>query len=227
MATIHFHETTTATPEQFVAGLTDFGPGRSKLFGNSADDYLKVHDQGPTEADVTEGSGGVWERLHYDWSDPNRVVMTTTDSNAWGGASGHTYTFTRQPDGTTDVDVVVVREGKNLKGRLARARARDRRQGPSWQRRSQTPSRRSRPGRTAPTENAADEDGRPRSAAAATTARDRGPGPRAGRTRRRTRPAPRPRTPRKSTRARRAPAYGPPPGGRASRHGPRASPQPS
>ena len=44
--------------------------------------------------------------------------MTTTDSNVWGGASGHTYTFTRRPDGTTDVDVVVVREGKNLKGRL-------------------------------------------------------------------------------------------------------------
>ena len=36
----------------------------------------------------------------------------------WGGASGHTYTLTRQPDGTTDVDVVVVREGKNLKGRV-------------------------------------------------------------------------------------------------------------
>ena len=118
MPTIHFNETTTSTPEQFVAGLTDFGPGRSKLFGNSADDYLKVHDQGPTEADVTEGSNGIWERLQYDWSDPNRVVMTTTDSNVWGGASGHTYTFTRQPDGTTDVDAVVVREGKNLKGRV-------------------------------------------------------------------------------------------------------------
>ena len=118
MSTIHLHQTTTATPEQFVAGLTDFGPGRSKLFGNSADEYLKVHDQGPSQADVTEGSGGIWERLHYDWSDPNRVVMTTTDSNVWGGDSGHTYTFTRQPDGTTDVDVVVVRDGKNLKGRL-------------------------------------------------------------------------------------------------------------
>ena len=47
MSTIHLHQTTTATPEQFVAGLTDFGPGRSKLFGNSADEYLKVHDQGP------------------------------------------------------------------------------------------------------------------------------------------------------------------------------------
>jgi hypothetical protein len=77
-----------------------------------------VHEQGPKEADVTEGSGGIWERLHYDWSDPNRVVMTTTDSNVWGRGSGHTYTFTRRPDGTTDLDVVVVREGKNLKGRL-------------------------------------------------------------------------------------------------------------
>ena len=117
MPTIHLKETTTATPEQFVAALTDFGPGRSKLFGNSADEYLKVHQQGPHQADVTEGSGGIWERLHYDWSDPNRVVMTTTDSNIWGGASGHTYTFTRRPDGKTDLDAVVVRDGKNLKGR--------------------------------------------------------------------------------------------------------------
>jgi hypothetical protein len=46
------------------------------------------------------------------------VVLTTTDSNTWGGASGHTYTFTRRPDGLTDIDVVVVRDGKNLKGRL-------------------------------------------------------------------------------------------------------------
>ena len=122
MSTIHLRQTTTSTPEQYVAGLTGFGPGRSKLFGNSADDYLKVHDRGRSQADVTEGSGGIWERLHYDWSDPNRVVLTTTDSNVWGGASGHTYTFTRQPNGTTDidvvVDVVVVRDGKNLKGRV-------------------------------------------------------------------------------------------------------------
>ena len=118
MSTIRLHQTTTLTPEQYVAGLTDFGPGRSKLFGNSADVYLKVHHKGPTEADVTEGSGGIWERLHYDWSDPNRVVLTTTDSNLWGGASGHTYNFTRHPNGTTDIDVVVVRDGKNLRGRL-------------------------------------------------------------------------------------------------------------
>ena len=118
MSTIHFKEYTTSTPEQFVAGLTDFGPGRSELFGKSADEYLEVHRRGETEADVTEGSGGVWERLHYDWSDPDRVVMTTTDSNVWGGASGHEYVFTRKSDGTTRLDAFVIREGKNLKGRL-------------------------------------------------------------------------------------------------------------
>jgi hypothetical protein len=67
---------------------------------------------------VTEGSGGTWERLAYDWSDPHLVVAKTTDSNAWGGRSGHTYTFTRRPDGRTEIDYVVVREGKNLKGRF-------------------------------------------------------------------------------------------------------------
>ncbi|WP_216910505.1 SRPBCC family protein [Nocardia noduli] len=121
MPTLHFTETTTATPEEFLAALTDFGPDREKLFGNSAGQYLEVHHRGPTEADVTEGSRGIWERLHYDWSDPRRVVMTTTDSNLWGGHSGHTYTFTPRPDGKTDIDVTVVREGKNLKGRAVGA----------------------------------------------------------------------------------------------------------
>ncbi len=47
MSTIHLHQTTTVTPEQFLAGLTDFGPGREELFGNSADNYLQVHHAGP------------------------------------------------------------------------------------------------------------------------------------------------------------------------------------
>jgi hypothetical protein len=118
MSMIHFREATTSTPEQFIAGLTDFGPGRSKVFKNSADAYLTVHYQGRHQADVTEGSGGIWERLLYDWSDPSHVKLTTIDSNVFGGASGYTYALTRRPDGTTDVDVIIVREGKNLKGRV-------------------------------------------------------------------------------------------------------------
>jgi hypothetical protein len=118
MFTIHLTQATKLTPGQYIAGLTDFGPGRSKLFSNSADDYLKVHRVGPTDADVTEGSGGVWERLHYDWSNPERVVLTTTDSNVWGGRSGYTYTFGRSADGRNDVDVVIVRQGKTAKGHV-------------------------------------------------------------------------------------------------------------
>lgn len=118
MSTLHFHQAIASTPEQFIAGLTDFGPGRSKLFPNSADASLQVHRLGTNEADVTEGGGGTWERLHYDWSDPQHVRLTTTDSNVFGGASGYVYTLTPRSDGTTDVDVVIVREGKNLKGRV-------------------------------------------------------------------------------------------------------------
>ena len=118
MTTLHFHQKSTATPEQFLAALTDFGPGRSELFANSADEYLEVHDQGADWADVTEGSHGVWERLHYDWSELPRIEMTTVDSNVWGGASRHTYRLYPLPEGTTVVDALIVREGKNLKGRL-------------------------------------------------------------------------------------------------------------
>jgi hypothetical protein len=118
MSKIHFHQATSLTPEQYVAGLTDFSPGRAKLFSKSADDYLRVHSVDATAADVTEGSGGVWERLYYDWSDPKRVVLKTTDSNVWNGSSGYTYTFKPLPEGKTDVDVVIVRAGKNAKGKV-------------------------------------------------------------------------------------------------------------
>ena len=77
-----------------------------------------MHSRSATDADVTEGTGGVWERLHYDWSDPTRIVITDTDSNAWGGRSGYLYTLTARPDGRTDIDEVVTRDGKNLKGRI-------------------------------------------------------------------------------------------------------------
>lgn len=113
---MHLRHTTMLTPEQFIAGLTDFGPGRSKLFANSADEYLEVHYLGRSQADVTEGSRGIWERLYYDWSDPNCVVLTTTDSNVWECGSSYTYSFTRRTDGTTDIEVLIAREGNNLKG---------------------------------------------------------------------------------------------------------------
>ena len=55
------------------------------------------------------------ERLHYDWSDPTRIVITDTDSNVWGGRSGYVYTLSARPDGRTDIDEVVTRNGKTSK----------------------------------------------------------------------------------------------------------------
>ncbi len=120
MATIHLKESTAVPSERFVAALTNFGPGRGKIFAYSHEDSVKVNARGGTWADVTEGSaGGAWERLRYDWSQPNVVCLTTVDSNIWSSGSGWTYTLTPRQDGGTDVDLVVVHMGRNLKGRVA------------------------------------------------------------------------------------------------------------
>ena len=124
MTTIKVTEQTTATPEQFLQALTDFGPDRSQIWTNSQPEFLVVHDRGDTWADVTEGSkaaGAVWERLRYDWSNPTDIVLTTTDSNTWGRGSGHRYTLTRSADGATSVHAVVVRDGISVKGRVIAA----------------------------------------------------------------------------------------------------------
>jgi hypothetical protein len=121
MPTVHLTETTTATPQQFIAALTDFGPQRGKIWRNSQPEYLQIHSLTDTSADVTEGSsagGGTWERLRYDWSQPNHVTMTTIDSNIWGKRSGHSYTLTPTTGGGATIDVVVVRQGISPKGRL-------------------------------------------------------------------------------------------------------------
>ena len=52
---------------------------------------------------------------------PTVSCSTTTDSNTWANTSTHTYTLTPRPDGKTDIDVVVVRHGKNLKGHVLAA----------------------------------------------------------------------------------------------------------
>ena len=41
-STPEIHRTTTSPPKQFVAGLTDFEPGRSQLVSNSADKHISI-----------------------------------------------------------------------------------------------------------------------------------------------------------------------------------------
>jgi Polyketide cyclase / dehydrase and lipid transport len=120
MGRVHVRAHGDVPPDRFVAALTDFGPARHEVFGNSDPRHLAVHDRGTTWAEVTEGSGaggGVWQRLRYDWSTPDLITLEVLDSNAFGPGSRWTYRVTPQGAGT-EVDLQVVRVPNTTKGRV-------------------------------------------------------------------------------------------------------------
>jgi hypothetical protein len=120
MPRIEFELTTTVAPERFIAALTDFSPARAETWPNVDAEHLKVHEVGPTWADVTEGSslaGGVWERNRYDWSTPGMVRVLTSESNTW--RPGSSWLYMVEPAGTgSHIKVTVDRRPANLRGRL-------------------------------------------------------------------------------------------------------------
>lgn len=121
MATIRIREHGRFPPERFVAALTDFGPGRSELWGNSQSGFLEVHREGDGWAEVTEGSsvaGGIWQRYRYDWSKHGVVRLEVLDSNAFGKGSFWEYRLTPEPGGGTRIDLMIHRRPTTLKGRL-------------------------------------------------------------------------------------------------------------
>jgi len=120
MGRVHVRAHGAVSPERFVAALTDFGPGRSEVWGNSRPADLVVHDHGDTWADVTEGSaaGGVWQRLRYDWSEPDVVTLEVLDSNAFGPGSRWTYRVESDGAGGCLVDLTIVRVPTTTRGRV-------------------------------------------------------------------------------------------------------------
>src|SRR6476646_4315994 len=91
MSTLHLRQTTNATPEQFLAALTDFGPDRSSIFPNSQDQHLEVHSRRDTDDDVTEGIGGVCNGCTT--TGPTRPASgSPTRTPTWGAADPATST---------------------------------------------------------------------------------------------------------------------------------------
>jgi len=120
MTTTHVTATTTVAPAAFVAALTDFSAHRGEVFGNSDASFYKVHELGPTWADVTEGSnvaGGTWQRLRYDWSTPNKVRLDVLDGNKFG--KGGWWLYDVSPDGSgSRIDLTVHRAPLTFTARL-------------------------------------------------------------------------------------------------------------
>jgi hypothetical protein len=108
MSTMHFEETTTARPRSFSPDSPTSGRARSKLFGSSADKCSRRMTWAPVRPTPRRARAACW----------NACTTTGPIPHVWRGDSGHTFTLTPKPDGTTDIDAVVVREGKNLKGPL-------------------------------------------------------------------------------------------------------------
>jgi hypothetical protein len=122
MPSLHIKAKTFVSTEQFLAALTDFGPERGTIWSNSQSTHFILHKLGANEADVMEGSkvfGGVWERLHYDWSKPGIVELRTTDSNIWANGSGWHYNLEKADDGSgTLITARVTRYPRSKKGYL-------------------------------------------------------------------------------------------------------------
>ena len=121
MGRVHVRAHGAFPPERFVAALTDFGPGRSAIWGNSDEGRLTVHERGNTWAEVTEGSpaaGSIWQRSRYDWTAPGRVTLDVLDSNAFGPGSRWTYLLEPAAGGGTDIDLTIRRVPTTTKGKL-------------------------------------------------------------------------------------------------------------
>lgn len=122
MPSLRIKAKTTVSAEQFVAALTNFGPERELIWGNSQSNHFILHKLEANKAEVTEGSnhfGGVWERLHYDWSNPGVIELRTLDSNIWAPGSGWQYKLHETDDGSgTLITATVTRYPSSRKGYL-------------------------------------------------------------------------------------------------------------
>jgi hypothetical protein len=84
MPKIEYSAESSAPPERVLAAATDFTERRPEIWPNISRKFYVVHERGDDWADVTEGSdsmGGVWARERYEWSEPNTVRATVSESN--------------------------------------------------------------------------------------------------------------------------------------------------
>jgi hypothetical protein len=118
MPTIHVSVVTSLSPQEAIRRLSDFGPNRAETWPNVDRDRVKVHQEGPNWADVTEGNRFAWERERYEWdTEAGTVFSVTTDSNVWQAGPAWSYRLIPQQDGTR-VEVTAHRQGKGAKGMI-------------------------------------------------------------------------------------------------------------
>jgi hypothetical protein len=96
---------TTLPPERVRAALIDFTPRRPDIWPGISPRHYEVYNVGETSAEIREGTGGLWAREHYDWSDPQTVRWTVKESNFSAPGSYVAATITPRADGGSSVHI--------------------------------------------------------------------------------------------------------------------------
>jgi hypothetical protein len=116
-----FDFVTTATPDQVIELMTDFSPARPQRWPASSVEAFEVYHLGETEADIREGQDRpkLWAKWHYDWSTPDSVTLTVTESDALAPGGYMTLTATPRAEGGSAVRGEWEQTSKNPRGLLA------------------------------------------------------------------------------------------------------------
>ena len=118
--TFEFDFETTATPAQVVELMTDFSPNRVHRWPASSVEAFEVYRVSDTDADIREGQNfpKLWAKWHYDWSEPNSVVLTIVESDDL--QPGGFMSLTAEPrGGGSAVHGVWHQTSKSVRGLLA------------------------------------------------------------------------------------------------------------
>lgn len=114
---VRVREHTHLPPDVVLAAARDFSARRAAMWPDVHVEYLHVHDIGEHHAVVTEGNpwpiGYVWERLHYDWSDPRALRGRVVESNLFRPGSTWELWATADAAGS----LVEIRADRHLRGR--------------------------------------------------------------------------------------------------------------
>ena len=109
-----------ASADRVLRAARDFSARRAELWRDVHIEHLEVHDSGEAWADVTEGNpwpvGVVWERLHYDWSEPGAIKGRVIDSNIFKPGSTWEIHATALDGGGSRVEILAVRHLRGVKG---------------------------------------------------------------------------------------------------------------
>ena len=107
-----------ASPEQVIAGLTNFTEQRPALWPGLNPMKYHVYQVGDTWADVQEGNNDqVWARERYDWSTPGTVRWTVQESDFSSTGDFVEAVVSAKPGGGSRIHLRWSRHGKTLLGK--------------------------------------------------------------------------------------------------------------